>query len=85
MKEIQKFRAYAPDYWRARGATDFKSAMRYAKREGLRNGAEINFARYVDGNGYNAWMASGRGRQRMVSRVSPAQFFANAGIRIQNL
>src|SRR5437879_403508 len=84
-KEIQNFKAFPPEYWRARiTGVDFESAIRYGQREGLRRGAAINFARHANPDAYNAWMAarqSGK-MQRMTRAASAVQTMS---VRFQGL
>jgi hypothetical protein len=77
-KEIQNFKAFPPEYWRARiTGVDFESAIRYGQSQGLRRGAAILFARHVNGRAYNEWMAKKHPSvNRMTQSASKVQSFS---------
>jgi hypothetical protein len=77
-KEIHNFKAFTPEYWRARiSGNDFESAMRYAEREGLRRGAAILFARHANPKAYNEWRAKQNPNvQRMTAHPANKQSFS---------
>lgn len=58
MSDIKNWRRLTPLFWRTKiGSDNFEKARRYALQNGLVNGREILFAKFVSRAGYNQFRA----------------------------